>query len=107
MRGIDFLTKFLTQRKHKKNYKEIIKFGYIKYYINHSISIYAFMVGKEIELKLQNGKIGIFKILSATDESDGWSSYDIVLGLMNYKNEKQFKDMNFDEYLNCGIINHF
>lgn len=96
--------RFIKNIKYKKAYNKTKQLGYIYYYEDYMSLVFSFMINQEIEKKLWNGKTGIFKIIDLRDNLDGWGSHNVKLGLINYKNEKQFKDMSFEEFLNSGII---
>lgn len=95
--------KFFENIKHKKMYKQMKKNGII-YHEKYMPNIFSFMIDNEIKLSINNKK-GIFKILKCGyDWKDNWGSPDVVLELIRYEDEKDFKDMTFDEFIQSGIL---
>lgn len=89
----------------RRTYKDIKYYGQLSFKYGVSIWIFSDDINDELrECPLKNGKIGLIKILSCRDDPEGWGSYDIVAGLVSYKDEKPFAEMSYEEFLQSDLI---
>jgi len=57
-------------------------------------------IGRIEKIEMTNGKIGICKLLNYKTFSDPWDMIEeSYYQLLGFDNEKLFKDVNFEEYL--------
>lgn len=112
--------KILTKIKNYKDWKkrikekEVIDFDRgMGFYINVDLIQQGLLllgtdkfnpVGKLSEFEMSDGRVAICKLLDYVTSSDPTDLIEhAYYQIMGYKNDKLFKDMSFEEYINCNL----